>query len=172
MAIQLPRQLKSMNLFIDGSGYAGRVDELTLPKLTIKAVDHRAGGMDMPVRLDMGMEKLDATLKLSDFEPELFKSFGLLDFIDVPVTLRGAFQAQGSADVSSVVVNLRGGWLEIDNGAWKVAGEKTAVTIKMAASYYKLTMDDEVLVEIDAINMVRSIGGFDQLAAQRIAIGL
>lgn len=27
MAIELPRVLKNMNLFVDGRGYAGRVDE-------------------------------------------------------------------------------------------------------------------------------------------------
>ena len=32
----LPRILKNFNLFVDGRGYAGRVDEITLPKLTIK----------------------------------------------------------------------------------------------------------------------------------------
>ena len=31
MAIQLPRVLKNLNLFIDGRGYAGRVDEIALP---------------------------------------------------------------------------------------------------------------------------------------------
>ena len=34
MAIELPHVLKNMNLFVDGRGYAGRVDEIKLPKLT------------------------------------------------------------------------------------------------------------------------------------------
>ena len=33
MAIELPRVLKNMNLFVDGRGYAGRIDEIQLPKL-------------------------------------------------------------------------------------------------------------------------------------------
>ncbi|WP_425974064.1 phage major tail tube protein [Tepidimonas sp. HKU78] len=78
MAIELPRVLKNMNLFVDGRGYAGRVDEIQLPKLTLKTEEHRAGGMDLPVELDLGMEKLEAQLTISDFDPELFKLFGLL----------------------------------------------------------------------------------------------
>lgn len=171
MAIQLPRILKNMGLFIDGSGYAGRVSEIQLPKLAIKTEEFRAGGMDLPVQMDMGMPALEAKLTLSDFDPELFKSFGLLDSIGIPVTIRGAFQAQGSPDVAAVVVNLWGGWKEIDTGTWKSA-EKSTLSVLVAATYYKLTVDGEELVEIDAINMVRSIGGIDQLAAQRIAIGL
>ncbi|MCG5240436.1 phage major tail tube protein [Azospirillum doebereinerae] len=172
MAIQFPRVLKNMSLFVDGSGYAGRVDVLTLPKLVLKTAEHRAGGMDMTVLLDMGMEKLEAILKLSDFDPDLFRSFGLLDTVGIPVTLRGAFQAQGSAEVSSVVVSLRGGWVEMDAGEWKMGGEKSTLTVKMAVRYYKLTMNGDDLVEIDAVNMVRTIGGIDQLAVQRAAIGL
>ena len=34
MSIETPRVLKNMNLFVDGRGYAGRVDEIELPKLT------------------------------------------------------------------------------------------------------------------------------------------
>ena len=32
----LPKILKNFNVFVDGRGYAGRVEEITLPKLTIK----------------------------------------------------------------------------------------------------------------------------------------
>ena len=49
MSIETPRVLKNMNLFVDGRGYAGRVDEIELPKLTLKTEEHRAGGMDVPV---------------------------------------------------------------------------------------------------------------------------
>ena len=52
MAIELPRVLKNMNLFVDGRGYAGRIDEIQLPKLTLKTEEHRAGGMDLPVEID------------------------------------------------------------------------------------------------------------------------
>ncbi|MCG5240104.1 phage major tail tube protein [Azospirillum doebereinerae] len=171
MAIQFPRVLKNMNLFIDGRGYAGRVDEVTLPKLTLKTEEHRAGGMDLAVELDMGMEKLEGTMVVSDFDPELFKSFGLLDTSGLPVTLRGAFQAQGSATVQAVTVNLRGGWKDIDPGSWK-PGDKSTLTLAYASTYYKLTVDGADLVEIDAVNMKRVVAGTDQLEAQRTAIGL
>ena len=41
----LPKILKNFSAFVDGRGYAGRVDEITLPKLTIKMEEYRAGGM-------------------------------------------------------------------------------------------------------------------------------
>ena len=61
MSIETPRVLKNMNLFVDGRGYAGRVDEIELPKLTLKTEEHRAGGMDVPVLIDLGMDKMEST---------------------------------------------------------------------------------------------------------------
>ena len=172
MLLQLPRVLKNMNLFIDGYGYAGRVDEITLPVLTIKTEDHRAGGMDLPVELDMGMERLEASMIISEFDSDIFRrSFGLLDSGGVLISVRGATQRQSDATVTPVTVNMIGGWRSLDPGAW-AAGTKTRLTINAALTYYRLIIDGEDLVEIDAINMIRIINGVDQLAAQRQAIGL
>ncbi|MFN4148516.1 MAG: phage major tail tube protein [Rhodocyclaceae bacterium] len=170
MPIQLPRVLKNMNLFVDGRGYAGRIDEIQLPKLTLKTEEHRAGGMDVPVEIDLGMDKLEAELTISDYDPEVYKLFGLLDLKPVQITIRGAIQAQGE-DAKPVVVNLRGGWREIDAGTWK-PGDKSTLKVSVAASYYKLTIDGQEVVEVDAINLVRKVGGVDQMGAIRAAIGL
>lgn len=170
MAIEFPRVLKNMNLFVDGRGYAGRIDEIELPKLSMKTEEHRAGGMDLPVELDLGMEKLEATLTLSDHDPEIFKFYGLVDHQSIQITIRGAIQAQGSA-AKPVVINLRGGWKEIDPGSWK-PGDKSVLKVAVAANYYKLSIDGEPLIEIDAINLVRIVGGTDQMAAIRAALGV
>jgi P2 family phage contractile tail tube protein len=171
MTIQYPRVLKNMNLFVDGRGYAGRVNECTLPVLTLKTEEHRAGGMDMPVDLDMGMERLETTMVLSDFDPDIFRSFGLLDKAGLPVTIRGATQRQGEATVHPVVANMTGGWKQIDAGTW-TPGEANTLTLTCTLSFFRLSIDDEELIEIDAVNMVRRINGTDQLAEQRSAIGL
>ena len=36
----LPKILKNFNAFVDGRGYAGRIDEISLPKLLIKTEEH------------------------------------------------------------------------------------------------------------------------------------
>ena len=45
-------------------------------------------------------------------------------------------------------------------------------SLQVAAHYYKLTVGDEELVEIDAVNLVRKVGGVDQMAEIRAAIGV
>ena len=56
----IPEVLYNTNLFVDGISLQGDVPSLTLPKLTLKTDEYRAGGMDAAVELDMGMEKLEA----------------------------------------------------------------------------------------------------------------
>ena len=94
----------------------------------------------------------------------------MLDSTRTQITLRGAIQAQGSV-ARPVIVNLAGGCKEIEASAWK-PGDKSTLTLQVAAHYYKLTVADEELVEIDAVNLVRKVGGVDQMAEIRAAIGV
>lgn len=165
----IPKILKNFNAFVDGRGYAGRVDEVTVPKLSLKMEEHRAGGMDAPVEIDMGMEKLESELTFAEYDKELFRLFGLTDGKIVSFTLRGGMQ--GGGDTEAVVINLRGQMKELDAGSWK-AGDKTTLKCSVALSYYKLTIDGEELVEIDVENMIRVINGVDQMAEMRKAIGI
>ena len=71
--------LKNFSLFVDGRGYAGKAEEVTPPKLTIKTEEFRGGGMDAPIDIDLGMEKMECQFILVDFDAELMKLFGLVD---------------------------------------------------------------------------------------------
>ncbi|WP_264376306.1 MULTISPECIES: phage major tail tube protein [unclassified Wolbachia] len=166
----LPKILKNFNVFVDGRGYAGKIDEITLPKLTIKTEEYRAGGMDIPINIDMGMEKLEAELTFAEYDSELFRLFGLIDNNAVSLTLRGGLQVSNS-EAESVVVNLRGLFKELDFGSWKPA-EKATLKCTVAANYYKLTIDGRELIEIDAENMIRKIDGVDQMTSMRTALGI
>ncbi|WP_264687702.1 phage major tail tube protein [Wolbachia endosymbiont (group A) of Sympetrum striolatum] len=165
----LPKILKNFNVFVDGRGYAGKIDEVTLPKLTIKTEEYRAGGMDIPINIDMGMEKLEADFTFSEYDSELFRLFGLINNNAVSLTLRGGLQ--GGSDAESVVINLRGLFKELDFGNWKAA-EKATLKCTVAANYYKLTIDGRELIEIDAENMIRKIDGVDQMTSMRTALGI
>ncbi|MDL2295612.1 phage major tail tube protein [Lachnospiraceae bacterium OttesenSCG-928-E19] len=86
----MPKILKNFNLFVDGRGYAGRADEVTPPKLTIKTEEIRAGGMDAPAEVDMGMEKIETSFSLIEYDPDILTQFGVVSGNSVSITLRGA----------------------------------------------------------------------------------
>ena len=51
-------------------------------------------------------------------------------------------------------------------------GEDTKTNVKTACAYYKLTINGYVEIEIDIINMIEMVDGFDVLADQRRALGV
>jgi P2 family phage contractile tail tube protein len=166
----LPNTLKGFSMFVDGFGFVGKLAGGQMPKLAIKTVEHRDGGMDTPVELDMGTEKLESSYTLEEYSPIIFQRFGLMDGSRPSVTLRGSMEDE-SGNKIAIVSNVQGMIKEIDPQEWKV-GDKTQPKFMHAADYFKLTIGGEDMVEIDAINMVRAVGGVDQLAARRANLGL
>ncbi|EGG94657.1 phage major tail tube protein [gamma proteobacterium IMCC1989] len=163
--------LKNMNLSVDGKGYAGVIEEIVLPKLTVKTEEFRGGGMDTPVKLDMGMEALEISFTLKKFDKGLLTRFGLGNGKRVQLTVRGGLSSDGDGSEIPLTINLQGMITEMDFGTWK-AGENAMVKATVSLRYYKLTLDGEELHEIDIANMIRKIDGFDYLAITRKNIGL
>ncbi len=166
---QIPRVLKNFSLFVDGQGLAGTIDTLTLPTLTTKMEEFRGGGMDAPVEVDMGMEKLEGTFVLLEYNPDIIALYGLAS-ASTQMTARGAMRRDGE-DAVPVVVNMTGVVKQVEKGDWK-AGDQSSPTFSFALRYYKLTVGGRELVEIDKVNMIRRINGVDQLATIRTAIGV
>ncbi|MCB5201727.1 phage major tail tube protein [Neorhizobium sp. T786] len=168
MAAQLPRQLRAFNLYNDGRSFAGRIDTFTPPPLAFLTEEHRAGGMDAPVELEMGMEALIATMVISDYDPSII---ALLGKQDVPLVARGGVQAQGGR-AEPVVINMRGMLKGAELSEWTAGGGKSTQNLTYSLTYFRFRQNDVELVEIDIINMVRKFGGVDQVAGLRAAIGL
>jgi len=166
----LPKKLKKFTAFVDSNSYLGKVPELEPPKLKLKMEEYRAGAMDAPIKIDMGMESLTATATFAEYTPELHKKFGLLGAVDFPIVFRGAVR-MGGAEAEAVIIEMRGDFEELDPGSWK-AGDDSTLKVNIAVRYYKLTIGSEEVVEIDVENTIRSIGGVDQLASERSALGL
>lgn len=169
--MSLPKKLKKFNLFNDGHSYLGEIDEIVLPKLTAKMEEWRAGGMDIPVDVDFGMEKLTMESTVGGYMKQVFQQFGLLKVDGVLLRFAGGLQAEDSDQVVPCEVIVRGRHSEIDPGTAK-AGEDTSVKFTSSLSYYKLILDGEVLVEIDALNMVKKINGEDRMEPFRRALGI
>jgi uncharacterized protein len=165
----LPRHLRNFNVIIDGRGYAGMADEVTLPTMALMTEDHRAGGMDSAVQIDMGMEVMELSVVLSDYNEDVIAGFGLLG-AGVPLTIRGAIQRQGE-EAQSVVIKMLGGLKTREPGTFSAGGKQTT-TLTYSVRKYSEAINGVEYVNIDVENMVRVINGVDQLAGQRAAIGL
>lgn len=161
---------KNINLFVDGRGYAGQVEEINPPKLTLKTEEFRAGGMDAPIELTMGLEKLEADFSLVSYDKDVLAMFGVAEGVTVPFVAREALESFDGT-VTPVVYTMRGKIKEIDPGT-KKPGEKPSLKISLALTYYKMQHGGTVVHEIDVQNMVRIVNGVDVLIAQRAALGI
>lgn len=167
----IPRILKNFGASVNGRGFQGRVDECELPDVSLKLEEYRGGGMDAPTDIDMGQEKMGAKLTITDPDAPLLKLVGTANNNSARVILRGAFVRDSDNSVTAVVAEIGGRFNKVSMGKWK-AGDKNAQEFEVGVNFYSLTIDGEEIFYIDVENMIRRIGGEDQLAAIRDAIGL
>jgi P2 family phage contractile tail tube protein len=161
---------KNLNLFVDGRGMAGQVEEFNPPKLSLKLEEFRAGGMDVPIELTMGMEKLNADFSLISYDKNVLALFGVAEGSTVPFVAREALESFDGT-VTPVIHTMRGKIKEMDPGTSK-SGDKPMLKISMSLAYYKLQHGDTVVLEIDVENMIRIVNGVDVLSSQRAALGI
>jgi P2 family phage contractile tail tube protein len=57
----LPRKLKNINAYGANTSYLGVIGEYEEPKLALSTDDWRGGGMLGPVKIDKGLEAMEAT---------------------------------------------------------------------------------------------------------------
>ncbi|MFA9486941.1 phage major tail tube protein [Moraxella haemolytica] len=168
----LPKKLKLMNLFNDGNSYLGQTGEVTLPKLGRKLEDWRGGGMNGSVKVDLGLsdDMTEFEWKLGGIDKIVLEQFGSPTVSGVPLRFAGSYQQDDTGETTAVEIVVRGRHEEINLGSAQ-SGEDTEVAIKTIWSYYKLTIDGKVVIEIDIPNMIEKVNGKDMLAAHRKNIG-
>lgn len=167
----LPRKLKHMNLFNDGTTYVGQIEEVVPPQLTRVMEEWRAGGMNAPIKTDQGMEALSMEWTCGGFMDEPLRQFGITQHDGVMLRFAGSYQRDDSSKTAAVEIVVRGRHETIDMGTAKT-GDNSPFKVTTAVSYYKVTLDGEEIVEIDIINMIEKINGVDRLADHRAAIGI
>lgn len=167
----IPSVLKAYALFVDGKHYAGKAD-VTPPEITVTTEEYSAGGLSAKVKLDMGLiEAMDAKFTLYDYEPSILKQVGLINGNAVDLVFRGAKQNDTGDAPVPIKVSCSGQIQMANMGDWQ-AGSKTSLECTLNCRSYKLDIGGDTVIDIDAELMTRYIGGVDQMAALRGAIGL
>ena len=159
----IPKKLKNMNIHVDGQGYLGRASEFEEPPLAIATEDYRGAGMLGPVKIDMGLEGMEAKLKMGGHEVGLIRKFGTTQVDGVRVRLTGAYQADDGTGAQAVECYIGGRFTEISPGTAK-PGDDTEQEYTVPLSYYRREVDGRVEVEIDMIAGKFLVDGVDRYA--------
>lgn len=158
-------------LWVDGTSYVGQAKELVTPKITSKTLGYTAGGMAGELKVPMAnVEAMEASGELIGYNTEVLEKLGFVFGKVVPIDGRGAVTAEDGT-VKQVRVAMRGHLTEAEPGTWKPADE-TSLKFKMDLTYFRLEEDGRVRVEVDIDNAILVVGGEDQMAAVRTALGI
>lgn len=159
----LPRKLKNMNAFVDGGSYLGTIGEYEEPKLAVATEDWRGGGMPGAVKVDLGLEAMEASLTMGGHVAALIRKFGTTAVDGVRVRLVGAYQADDGTAAQAVECYIGGRFTEIEPGKAK-AGDDTEHKFTVPLAYYRRVVDGRVEVEIDMVSGVYVVDGIDRYA--------
>ncbi|WP_300067688.1 phage major tail tube protein [uncultured Ruegeria sp.] len=162
--------LKYLNLIVDGRGYAGKIEEYNPPDLTLATEEFRGGGMDVPIDIDMGLEKLTCSFVLTSYTADVLALWGVKIGAPVQLTARGSLESLDGT-TTAVQHQMQGKIIQLARGTWG-PGSKPSLTPTVSLRYYREVHGTRTVNEIDAVNMVRVINGVDQLAEHRANIGL
>ena len=168
----MPRKLKNLMLFNDANIYRGVVKSVTLPALGRKMEAYRGGGMNGPVKADLGFsdDGIQLEWKTGGLDLISLRQFGAVSANSVALRFSGPYQQDDTNEVSNVEVVVRGRHETIEMGDAQ-PGEDTEHSITTTCTYYKLTVDNEDIIEIDLLNFIEKVGGVDMLEKQRKALG-
>jgi len=162
-----PRTIRNFNAFLDGRSYFGLVSMAKLPNARLKTAEHRGAGMDAPVAVDMGMEAMQAELTLDEWRPEVVASLGTR----IPLVLRPAAMGEDDfeADAWIYTMRIRSAGIETDD---LKAGDPSKLKMTGEVDRFKVEQNGQVLIDIDVETGRRVIGGVDQMASLRRAMGI
>ena len=169
----MPRKLKNLNLFNEGNSYVGVVKSVTLPTLGRKMEAFRGGGMNGPVKADLGMsdDGIQFEWKTGGLDLISLRQFGAVNASSVALRFSGPYQQDDTGETSNVEVVVRGRHETIEMGDAQ-PGEDTEHSMTTTCSYYKLTVDGEEIIEIDLLNFVEKVNGVDMLEKHRTGMGI
>lgn len=164
--MKLADSIRDFTAFVEGQGYAGEVEEGTLPVVDFVTQEMSGGGLGGTIDVPMGkVAKLETALKFKGLNPVLLGQVGKEDGL---ITLRGHLSdgdRQGSA-----IAEMRGFFKRTNAGT--MGSSDQMVELGATLSYYKLTIYGEVVYDIDIINKRCVILGVDRWADYRASLGI
>lgn len=163
----MPRYiLRNCSIFADRVSKIGQASEITLPVPAEKMEELRNAGMVLPIDIPMGYEKLESSFKMTGFDPQVIKLFGLAVGQEREFMVTGAL-AHEDGTIVNATAYIRGRLNKGSPGTWK-PGEVGENEYSITLRYYRLEVGGDTLIEMDPFGV--SIGGVSQTAEIRAAL--
>lgn len=171
MAIEISK-VYNARLYLNGSDFIGKANEVDLPKVKVKFADVNGLGMYADAEVPIGLDKMEARFLMNS----IYKEF--VEVVSNPrkaakIIVRSSitwFGQDGVSQEKPFKAELRGVFKDSDTGKFK-KGESTEAEATMSVFYYKVEVDGSTVVEIDVFNNIYKAGGEDIIADWRANLG-
>lgn len=162
--------LRNFTAFVDGYDTRLSVAEITPPLVRDAVEEMKSGGLLAPMDVPLGLQKLEAGLKINARIRPLMRQVGMTPGKFVRPTFRGVSisEIDGSQQNETLVMQGR---LNIDANTWAAQGASQMDFKIGSITYFKHVVDGSTLYEIDLINFVCIVDGTDQWADIRSGLG-
>lgn len=171
MALEI-NKLTNATVYVDNKNFLGKADEVKLPELKSAFTDHAPLGIAGKVKYPGQIDALDGTIKWNCFYADVYKKFAN-PYKSLKLTLRGVldtFTGSDRTNRQAYVVAMTVNSMGVPGGNIK-AGDNAEFESAFCATYFKIEVAGEVIVEFDAVNNIYFVDGVDLLKEFRAIVG-
>jgi P2 family phage contractile tail tube protein len=164
MAVRTPEKISDVNVFIDGVGHLGVVEEVKLPEVKQKLESVNVGGIERDIQTGI-FEKMEAEITLTEYSPIVYAAMAANMKKGLPVVFICKANIVQGGTKKGVVATIAGDVTVTDNSL--KGGETAKRSIKVSVRKYALEIDGKQGVLIDVDNLVAVLDGVDVLEELR-----
>jgi P2 family phage contractile tail tube protein len=166
-------RLTNANIYADGNSFLGRAEEINLPLVKFKNGEHKALGMIGAIEYFSGIEKLEGKIKWNCYYPEVMRKTAN-PFEAIKLQVRASLETyEGGSRVSQVPVVC---YITAQSKDFPLGNFKQHDNVELennyGATYCKMEVDGEEIIEIDVEANIFKVGGEDLLAQYRANLGI
>lgn len=166
-------RILNANLYAGNNSLLGRAEEIQLPAIKAKDTDVNVLGLHAAVKLPGGIEAMTGKIKFNAVYPELIALFSnpyKAQQIQARANMQ-VYDSTGLINEKSVVAYLTVRFKDVLPAITFKMNDNPEQESEFNCSYYRLEIDDERMVEIDAFTNVFFIKDEDVLAKYRTNLG-
>ena len=172
MSVEINR-VTNANVYINGDSLLGRAEEIALPEIKHKLVDHKALGMTGTTQFFAGIDKMVARIKWNSFYPEVLKaSANPRETVQLQIRASvESYNSKGIGDETPIVMHIHGQFATYPLGYFK-QNDNVELAQNISVNYMKLVYGKEDVMEFDALSNIYKVNGEDILATYKSNLGI
>lgn len=165
-------RVTNANVYINGNSMLGKAEEIDMPRLVARMVEHKALGMQGLVELPAGFDKMEARIKWNAFYADTMTLMAD-PYEVVNLQCRASvenYNSTGRSTQTPLVIFMRGQFKNVPTGNFK-QHDNVEFESNLAVTYVKVEHNGVALLEFDALANIFKVNGVDKLAQYRANIG-